>query len=1067
MPVGGRPAGAKRLIPRPILPPGPLRALKALIYEAYIAAGAPTLDEMAKAVADDETLNGSPSRDTINRLIGDPTVPAKQADVVALVTVLTRMSGGDGPHGGREAAALWTQIQLSERLGRPVKDLDPYDLEVHHAITLNGATGLPAYVERGHDLELRRIAAEAAAGQSRLVMLVGTSSTGKTRACFEAVQQLPDDWRLWHPIDPERPQAALADLSKVGPKTVVWLNEAHHYLLHPQHGEPIAAGLRTLLGDASRAPVLVLGTIWPGPGYFEDLRISPPPGSADPHAQARVLLAGRVLLVPSAFNPSEVAGLELSGDPRLAAAARSAHDGKITQYLAAGFELMSMYKTAAPGPRALLDAAMDARRLGHPISLPLAFLASAAEAYLTDTEWDLLPDNWREQSMAQLTNPVKGARGPLHAQRRPRGATTAAGNGQTYRLADFLEAHGRASRRLDAVPELFWHAALQHCDTEAARALAVSAESRGLMETACRLWAKTGGYAQVGRALEDLGRKDEANTWYELAAESGDIRACRRRADKLAAAGRLDEALDWYQRANQAGDRSALETAGHQLAAAGRMDDALEWFERIGEAGASRAFVAAAHWLATEDRLDEALTWCERGAAAGDDYALDAAANLNRYARRQDEPWTSLGAGQAPGQSPTFLQGATHCDELLAWGGRLARAGRVAEALPWFERAADAAVGAGTLREVGRLLADAGHVNEALVWLERAVQASDPHALRTAGDHLATAGRLEEALVWFRRAAASGDVRAPRSAADHLAAAGRLEEALIWFEQAAASGDSLALMMAADWLLGAGRSMDALARLEQASTIGDRHALRAAARLLAEAGHLDAALVWYERAAAIGDVPSLRASARLLEGAGRPDEALAWLERAAKAGDTEALEEAVSLLLKADRVEEASLWAERSVAAGRAMVLRQVAGHLVRSGRTQEALAWFDRAVSSGDTHAFREIASHLSRTGQLDDALPWYERAADHGDLEALRMAGRLLATAHRWGEAFARLQRAAMAGYDARSLAVRVLEGLGQPADAARLQRYGWANDGTIAKPWRIELPTQAGTGEYRGDT
>ncbi|MGI5405109.1 hypothetical protein ACQEVG_37910 [Streptomyces sp. CA-135486] len=126
---------------------------------------------------------------------------------------------------------------------------------------------LPAYVQRPHDVVLRRVVDDAVAGESRMVMPVGQSSTGKTRACWEAVQQVPDRWRVWHPIDPERPRAALAGLPRVGPCTVIWLNEAQHYLLNPRDGagEEIAAGLRELLRSRHRGPVLVLGTI--GPGY--------------------------------------------------------------------------------------------------------------------------------------------------------------------------------------------------------------------------------------------------------------------------------------------------------------------------------------------------------------------------------------------------------------------------------------------------------------------------------------------------------------------------------------------------------------------------------------------------------------------------------------------------------------------------------------------------------------------------------------------------------------------------------------------------------------------------------
>lgn len=62
----------------------------------------------------------------------------------------------------------------------------------------------------------------AAEGSSRIAVLVGGSSTGKTRACWEALQILqdrPERWLLWHPIDPTYPDAALRELPGTGPRT--------------------------------------------------------------------------------------------------------------------------------------------------------------------------------------------------------------------------------------------------------------------------------------------------------------------------------------------------------------------------------------------------------------------------------------------------------------------------------------------------------------------------------------------------------------------------------------------------------------------------------------------------------------------------------------------------------------------------------------------------------------------------------------------------------------------------------------------------------------------------------
>ena len=86
---------------------------------------------------------------------------------------------------------------------------------------------------REHDQLLAGVVRAAADGRSGIAVLVGGSSTGKTRACWEALGLLRDQqpgWRLWHPIDPTRPDAALRELPRIGPRTVVWLNEAQFYL---------------------------------------------------------------------------------------------------------------------------------------------------------------------------------------------------------------------------------------------------------------------------------------------------------------------------------------------------------------------------------------------------------------------------------------------------------------------------------------------------------------------------------------------------------------------------------------------------------------------------------------------------------------------------------------------------------------------------------------------------------------------------------------------------------------------------------------------------------------------
>jgi hypothetical protein len=317
-------------------------------------------------------------------------------------------------------------------MGRPLEEVrDPFSLEVHRPVQPEdpqpGLPELPVYVPREHDAELGQVARTAREGRSGIAVLVGGSSTGKTRACWEALRLLRDQepgWRLWHPIDPTRPDAVLRELLGVGPRTVVWLNEAQLYLEVADGGlgERVAAGLRELLRDPGRAPLLVLATLWPR--YWDGLTARPA-GDTDQHAQARELLAGHDITVPAAFTPAQLRELSQAGDVRLALAAAAAQDGQVIQFLAGAPELLARYRNAPPAAKALICAAMDARRLGMSIAMPQAFLETAVPGYLTDDEWDALTEDWLEQALAYTAVPAKGVRGPL-TRIRPRPATSRA-----------------------------------------------------------------------------------------------------------------------------------------------------------------------------------------------------------------------------------------------------------------------------------------------------------------------------------------------------------------------------------------------------------------------------------------------------------------------------------------------------------------------------------------------------------------------------------------------------------------------------------------------------------------
>ena len=524
-----------------------------------------------------------------------------------------------------------------ETTGRPLAEVtDPFAMEVHHPVQPDGPQpglpALPTYVAREHDTELGRVVAAAARADSRIVVLVGGSSTGKTRACWEALELLREQdrpWRLWHPIDPGRPEAALRELPSVGPRTVVWLNEAQFYLdtADGGTGEQVAAGLRELLRDPGRAPVLVLATLWPR--YWDTLTSRPANGRTDAHAQARELLSGRDISVPAAFTEDQARQLTRFADPRLAMAAQ-ARDGQVAQFLAGAPELLARYHNAPPEAAALITTAMDARRLGMRVALPLAFLQAAAPGYLTEDQWDGLGEDWLEMVLEYTAATCKGTRGPLTRIRPLPALDSAPDAGVTYRLADDLDQHGRQARRAIFPPARFWAAAARFATSSDLAALARAAEARGLLRDAARLRKRAAAHGDTHAAADLVERMhtlhpadNQAAMWAVAHASLDHPDAVARLLQELRKAGAADQAAALLAR-NPAAHASldhpyAVARLLQELREAGAADQAAALLARNPAAHASLDHPYAVAELVQELReagaADQAAALAARAAA--------------------------------------------------------------------------------------------------------------------------------------------------------------------------------------------------------------------------------------------------------------------------------------------------------------------------------------------------------------------------------------------------------------------------------------------------------------------
>jgi hypothetical protein len=493
--------------------------------------------------------------------------------------------------------------------------IDPFALEVHRPVQADdpppGLPALPVYVLREHDRTLAEAVRASAAGNSGIAVLVGGSSTGKTRACWEALdllRDLPQPWRLWHPIDPSRPEAALRELPSIGPRTVVWLNEAQFYLDAPDGlGEQVAAGLRELLRHPGRGPVLVLATLWPQ--FWDTLTARPPAGQDDPHAQARELLSGQDITVPAAFTADQVEMLAGTADPRLAMAA-TARDGQVVQFLAGAPELLARYRNAPPAAGALITAAMDGRRLGMGVALPLGFLEAAAPGYLTEDQWDQLDEDWLQQALDYTAADSKGTRGPLTRIRPRLSPDDAPAPNPAWRLADYLDQHGRQSRRSIIPPTPFWTAVAVFAAPSDLGALARAAESRGLLRDAARLRKRAGAHGNT-RAIAAL--LTSLHSLHLTGTESAQWAAANATLDDAGAVAWLLWALQTIGAADQIAALLARDPAAHA-----NLDDSyavarlVQALRRAGAADQTKALAARA---AAEANVDAPT--CRRPATAG------------------------------------------------------------------------------------------------------------------------------------------------------------------------------------------------------------------------------------------------------------------------------------------------------------------------------------------------------------------------------------------------------------------------------------------------------------------
>lgn len=336
----------------------------------------------------------------------------------------------------------------------------PRDLGIHSAITTSDTDDeLPTYVRRHFDFKLRTLLSNDLPNRGCFVVLIGGSSTGKTRSLYEAVDELMRHWWLVQPADTQE----LLDLKNSPPRqTIFWLDELQRYLgSHPPlTSECVLAFIRN--GN------IVVGTLWPdqynaytaggGDDISRLLKIADPVSVPDRLTEDELLEAGRVATADSRIKT-----------------ALSVNDAGLTQVLAGGPRLVMRWEQPPnPYTGAMITAAADAHRLGVQSPLAQKTLAEAMLGYLSPADRVEPQETWLREALQ-------------HAKKRLYGDVSAlvpADDGRTgrlvgYTVADYLAQHLRRHRRTAQVPDSAWRALITRAENPAdLRRIANSATAR-------------------------------------------------------------------------------------------------------------------------------------------------------------------------------------------------------------------------------------------------------------------------------------------------------------------------------------------------------------------------------------------------------------------------------------------------------------------------------------------------------------------------------------------------------------------------------------------------------------
>ena len=272
----------------------------------------------------------------------------------------------------------------------------------------------------------------------------------------------------------------------------------------------------------------------------------------------------------------------------------------------------------------------------------------------------------------------------------------------------------------------------------------------------------------------------------------------------------------------------------------------------------------------------------------------------------------------------------------------------------------------------------AGRLDDALLWYQRAVEAGGRKEWSTLPSGVAVLildppdNDVTSTSVDHRTAAEMGNGRAMVRLGAALAADGDVAEAERWLRRAVLVKAPMATSTLAELLLVSGRSDDAAQAVDEAID-GGMHLHRRFLRLLVEHDAADFAARWLRSRAETGDADAMYLYATACDHAAAPaqeESARYWIGRAAQLGHVGALRHRMEELETSGSLNEAADAARAAMRHGEVGLQSRLVGMLKRAGRTSEAedqlrAGLEDRRIRG----SVRDLASFLDEAGRSDEA--------------------------------------------------------------------------------------------------